>query len=172
MEKVFKNCHPCICVCSCAIVVFIIGISVYFLKQHFDWRQLVIGASLLFLLILCICVIYNCCNIKKIRLKSEDIESRLKNIEDSYKDISKQMSRCSFCSSAIANDSIYKTIEKVAETFCNKNCDGTILETFNKVVDAIIKSYESDRKTLSNSLKSQEKENSGTDSNDESITRQ
>ena len=114
MEKVFKNCHPCICVCSCAIIVFIIGISVYFLKQHFDWRQLVIGASLLFLLILCICVIYNCCNIKKIRLKSEDIESRLKNIEDSYKDISKQMSRCSFCSSAIANDSIYKTIEKVA----------------------------------------------------------
>lgn len=172
MEKVFKNCHPCICVCSCAIVVFIIGISVYFHKQHFDWRQLVIGASLLFLLILCICVIYNCCNIKKIRLKSEDIESRLKNIEDSYKDISKQMSRCSFCSSAIANDSIYKTIEKVAETFCNKNCDGKILETFNKVVDAIIKSYESDRKTLSNSLKSQEEENSGTDSNDESITRQ
>ena len=171
MEKVFKICCPCICVCSCAIVVFIIGISVYFLKQHFDWRQLVIGASLLFLLILCICVIYNCCNIKKIRLKSEDIESRLKNIEDSYKDISKQMSRCSFCSSAIANDSIYKTIDKVAETFCNKNCDSTKLGTFKEVIEAIIKSYESDRKTLSNSENSQEEKNNGTDSNDGSITR-
>lgn len=171
MEKVFKNCHPCICVCSCAIIVFIIGISVYFLKQHFDWRQLVIGASLLFLLILCICVIYNCCNIKKIRLKSEDIESRLKNIEDSYKDISKQMSRCSFCSSAIANDSIYKTIEKVAETFSNKNCDGTKLGTFKEVIEAIIKSYESDRKALSNSEQGQEEKNNGVDSNDESITR-
>lgn len=171
MEKVFKNCHPCICVCSCAIIVFIIGISVYFLKQHFDWRQLVIGASLLFLLILCICVIYNCCNIKKIRLKSEDIESRLKNIEDSYTDISKQMSRCSFCSSAIANDSIYKTIEKVAETFSNKNCDGTKLGTFKEVIEAIIKSYESDRKALSNSEQGQEEKNNGVDSNDESITR-
>lgn len=172
MEKEFKICCPCICVCLCVIVVFIIGIFIYFLKQHFDWCQLVIGASLLILLIMCICVIYNCCNIKKIRLKSEDIESRLKNIEDSYKDISKQMSRCSFCSSAIANDSIYKTIEKVAETFCNKNCDDSKLKTFNKVVDAIIKSYESDRKILSNSEKSQEEENNGTDSNDESITRQ
>lgn len=171
MEKVFKNCHPCICVCSCAIIVFIIGISVYFLKQHFDWRQLVIGTSLLFLLILCICVIYNCCNIKKIRLKSEDIESRLKNIEDSYKDISKQMSRCSFCSSAIANDSIYKTIEKVAETISNKNCDGTKLGTFKEVIEAIIKSYESDRKALSNSEQGQEEKNNGVDSNDESITR-
>lgn len=171
MEKVFKNCHPCICVCSCAIIVFIIGISVYFLKQHFDWRQLVIGASLLFLLILCICVIYNCCNIKKIRLKSEDIESKLKNIEDGYKDISKQMSRCSFCSSAIANDSIYKTIEKVAETFSNKNCDGTKLGTFKEVIEAIIKSYESDRKALSNSEQGQEEKNNGVDSNDESITR-
>ena len=110
--------------------------------------------------------------IKKIRLKSEDIESKLKNIEDGYKDISKQMSRCSFCSSAIANDSIYKTIEKVAETFCNKNCDGSKLDTFKEVVDAIIKSYESDRKTLSNSENSQEEENNGTDTNDESITRQ
>ena len=156
MEKIFKICCPCICVCLCVIVVSIIGISVYFLKQHFDWRQLVIGASLLILLIMCICVIYNCCNIKKIRLKSEDIESKLKNIEDGYKDISKQMSRCSFCSSAIANDSIYKTIEKVAETFCNKNCDGSKLNTFKDVVDAI----------------SQEEENNGTDTNDESITRQ
>ena len=171
MEKIFKICCPCICVCLCVIVVSIIGISVYFLKQHFDWRQLVIGASLLFLLILCICVIYNCCNIKKIRLKSEDIESRLKNIEDSYKDISKQMSRCSFCSSAIANDSIYKTIEKVAETFSNKNCDGTKLGTFKEVIEAIIKSYESDRKALSNSEQGQEEKNNGVDSNDESITR-
>ena len=161
MEKIFKICCPCICVCLCVIVVSIIGISVYFLK--------VIGASLLILLIMCICVIYNCCNIKKIRLKSEDIESKLKNIEDGYKDISKQMSRCSFCSSAIANDSIYKTIEKVAETFCNKNCDGSKLDTFKEVVDAIIKSYESDRKTLSNSENSQEEENNA---NDESITRQ
>ena len=172
MEKIFKICCPCICVCLCVIVVSIIGISVYFLKQHSDWRQLVIGASLLILLIMCICVIYKCCNIKKIRLKSEDIESKLKNIEDGYKDISKQMSRCSFCSSAIANDSIYKTIEKVAETFCNKNCDGSKLNTFKEVVDAIIKSYESDRKTLSNSENSQEEENNGTDTNDESITRQ
>ena len=171
MEKIFKICCPCICVCLCVIVVSIIGISVYFLKQHSDWRQLVIGASLLILLIMCICVIYNCCNIKKIRLKSEDIESKLKNIEDGYKDISKQMSRCSFCSSAIANDSIYKTIEKIAETFCNKNCDDTKLKTLKEVIDAIIKSYESNG-TLSNGEQSQEKENNGTESNEERIIKQ
>ena len=171
MEKIFKICCPCICVCLCVIVVSIIGISVYFLKQHSDWRQLVIEASLLILLIMCICVIYNCCNIKKIRLKSEDIESKLKNIEDGYKDISKQMSRCSFCSSAIANDSIYKTIEKIAETFCNKNCDDTKLKTLKEVIDAIIKSYESNG-TLSNGEQSQEKENNGTESNEERIIKQ
>ena len=170
MEKEFKIYCPCICVCLCVIIMFIIGICVFFLKQYFDWCQLLIGASLLIIMIMCICLLYNNWrNIKIMRSKSENIESWLKNIEGGYKDLSKQMSRYSFCSSAIANDSIYKTIEKVAETFCNKNCDGTKLGTFKEVIEAIIKSYESDRKALLNK-KSQEEENNGTDSDDESIT--
>lgn len=172
MEKEFKIYCPCICVCLCVIVVFIIGICIYFLKQQFDWCQLLIGASLLIIMIMYICVLYNNWhNIKIMRSKSEAIESSLKSIEGGYKDLSKQISRCSFCSSAIANDSIYKTIEKVAETFSNKNCDGTKLGTFKEVIEAIIKSYESNRKALSNSEQGQEEKNNGVDSNDESITR-
>lgn len=172
MEKIFKICCPCICVCLCVIVVSIIGISVYFLKQYFDRCQLLIGASLLIIMIMCICVLCNNWRIIKIlRSKSEDIESKLKNIEGGYKDLSKKMSRCSFCSTSIANDSIYKTIEKIAETFCNKNCDDTKLKTLKEVIDAIIKSYESNG-TLSNGEQSQEKENNGTESNEERIIKQ
>lgn len=121
---------------------------------------------------MCICILYNNWRDKQImRLQSKDIESVLKNIENSYKNLSMDISRCSFCSSSIANDSIYKTIEKIAETFCNKNCDDTKLKTLKEVIDAIIKSYESNR-TLSNSEQSQEKENNGTESNEERIIKQ
>ena len=46
-----------------------------------------------------------------------------------------------------------------------------MLGTFKEVIEAIIKSYESDRKALSNSEQGQEEKNNGVDSNDESITR-
>jgi len=98
-----------------------------------------------------------------------EIKNLQKQITESYKNLKE--SSILLKNSSDSNDSIYKTIDKVAETFCNKNCDSTKLGTFKEVIEAIIKSYESDRKILSNSEQSQEEKNNGTDSNDGSITR-
>ena len=98
-----------------------------------------------------------------------EIKNLQKQITESYKNLKE--SSILLKNSSDSNDSIYKTIDKVAETFCNKNCYSTKLGTFKEVIEAIIKSYESDRKALSNSEQGQEEKNNGVDSNDESITR-
>ena len=167
MGKEEKNNLPCICMCLCVSMFLICCLTSKVL--NLDWNQCsrIISITLIIVFIICTFMLISFwCFIKKYL---SEIKNLQKQITESYKNLKE--SSILLKNSSDLNDSIYKTIDKVAETFCNKNCDSTKLGTFKEVIEAIIKSYESDRKILSNSEQSQEEKNNGTDSNDGSITR-
>ena len=93
-----------------------------------------------------------------VMVKSEESElnTKLQEITDEYKKfVNKELRRISN-ESFIANNNIYKTIEIIAETYSDRNCNDFKLETLKEVIDAIIKSHEADRQIKSNSEQSQE----------------
>ena len=167
MEKEEKTNLPCICMCLCVIMLLFCCLTNKVVNLYWNLYSIVFLIILLLGFIICTCILVKFwyCN-KKYLSEIKDVQ---KQITESYKSLKE--SSILLKNSSDSNDSIYKTIDKVAETFCNKNCDSTKLGTFKEVIEAIIKSYESDRKALSNSEQGQEEKNNGVDSNDESITR-
>lgn len=167
MEKEEKTNLPCICMCLCVIMLLFCCLTNKVVNLDWNLCSIVFLIILLLGFIICTCILVKFwyCN-KKYLSEIKDVQ---KQITESYKSLKE--SSILLKNSSDSNDSIYKSIDKIAETFCNKNCDSTKLKTFKEVIDAIIKSYESDRKALSNSEQDQEEKNNGVDSNDESITR-
>ena len=167
MEKEEKTNLPCICMCLCVIMLLFCCLTNKVVNLDWNLCSIVFLIILLLGFIICTCILVKFwyCN-KKYLSEIKDVQ---KQITESYKSLKE--SSILLKNSSDSNDSIYKSIDKIAETFCNKNCDSTKLGTFKEVIEAIIKSYESDRKALSNSEQGQEEKNNGVDSNDESITR-
>jgi hypothetical protein len=95
---------------------------------------------------------------KRILSQSKDIESMLKDIENGYKGLSKQISECSYKNSSDhRDDGLCKTLEMITITFSNKNCDDSKLKILKEVIDAIIKGREKGRQTNPNSEQDQDK---------------
>jgi len=168
MEKVFKICCPCICMSLCVIMFLVCCLTNK--VGNLDWNlcSIVFLIALLVVFIICICILFYFWYLNKKYL------SEIKNIQEQITESYKSLKESSLLlkNSSDSNDGIYKTIEKIVEIFCNKNCNDTKLKTFKDVVDAIIKSYESDRKTLSNSGQSQKEENNDPDSNKDNKNKQ
>lgn len=90
--------------------------------------------------------------------KSEESElnAKLKQITNEYKMFVKNELRCLSNESFIANNNIYKTIEIIAETCSDRNCNDFKLKTLKDVIDAIIKSHEAERQIRSDNEQSLE----------------
>lgn len=167
MEKEEKTNLPCICMCLCVIMLLFCCLTNKVVNLDWNLYSIVFLIILLLGFIICTCILVKFwyCN-KKYLSEIKDVQ---KQITESYKSLKE--SSILLKNSSDSNDSIYKSIDKIAETFCNKNCDSTKLKTFKEVIDAIIKSYESDQRTQSSSEHGQEEENNDTESNNDNITK-
>ncbi len=76
------------------------------------------------------------CNARVQSEKNEN-DTKLQQIAQEYKNVKNELERLSNRSSK-TNDNMYRTIEIIAETLSDKNCDDPKLKTFKDIINAIL----------------------------------
>ena len=76
------------------------------------------------------------CN-ARIQSEKDENDTKLQQIAQEYKNVKNELERLSNRSS-ITNDNMYRTIEIIAETLSDKNCDDPKLKTLKDIINAIL----------------------------------
>ena len=76
------------------------------------------------------------CN-ARIQSEKNENDTKLQQIVQEFKNVKYELERLSNRSS-ITNDNMYRTIEIIAETLSDKNCDDPKLKTFKDIINAIL----------------------------------
>lgn len=159
MEKEKNSNCPCICMCLCVTLFLFCCLTSKIVDIDRNLCSNIFFFVFLILLVICTyLLIKDWRDNKRILSQSKDIESMLKDIENGYKGLSKQISECSYKNSSDhREDGLCKTLEMITITFSNKNCDDSKLKILKEVIDAIIKGREKGRQTNPNSEQDQDK---------------
>lgn len=159
MEKEKNSNCPCICMCLCVTLFLFCCLTSKIVDIDRNLCSNIFFFVFLILLVICTyLLIKDWRDNKRILSQSKDIESMLKDIENGYKGLSKQISECSYKNSSDhRDDGLCKTLEMITITFSNKNCDDSKLKILKEVIDAIIKGREKGRQTNPNSEQDQDK---------------
>ena len=126
MEKENNLNCPCICVCLCVTVFLFCCLASKVVDL--DWNlwsnkfYIVLLFLFFILLSICTCMLTTAWHDNKRNLSEiKDLISKQKQITENYKDILKKESSLFFSCSSNANDSLYKTIDKITEAFSKNN---------------------------------------------------
>lgn len=92
------------------------------------------------------------CN-DRIQSEKDEIDIKFQQIAQDFKNVRNELEHLSNRSS-ITNDNMYRTIEMIAETLSDKNCDEPKLKTLKDIINAFL-SYEAERQTSPNSEQGQ-----------------
>lgn len=159
MEKEKNSNCLCICMCLCMTMFLFCCLTSKIVDIDRNLCSNIFFFVFFILLVFCTyLLIKDWRDNKRILSQSKDIESMLKDIENGYKGLSKQISECSYNkSSDHRDDGLCKTLEMITITFSNKNCDDSKLKILKEVIDAIIKGREKGRQTNPNSEQDQDK---------------
>lgn len=139
-------------VCLFANMPFIFYLLVKELNQDLYYIKIGLLAIIFIVNLVGVFMLTYHCN-DRIQSEKDEIDIKFQQIAQDFKNVRNELEHLSNRSS-ITNDNMYRTIEMIAETFSDKNCDEPKLKTLKDIINAFL-SYEAERQTSPNSEQGQ-----------------